>query len=131
MRLVFLLAIIITIGANTSYALAETALQKAQDGANRLSGYELGDTPSPSRDYLVSYISPLLQIAFSVLGVYFLVLFVYGGYIWFIARGNSSEADKAISIMKSAAIGMVIIFSSYAIASFVLNLAFRGTNQLQ
>ena len=57
----------------------------------------------------------------SFVGVIFLVLAIYGGYIWMIARGNEQEIEKAKNTLIAAIIGMVIVVAAYAISYYVIN----------
>lgn len=63
----------------------------------------------------------IINIFLSVLGVIFLVLLVYGGYRWMMARGDTDEVKKATGIIKDAVIGLVIIMLAYSIARFVVS----------
>lgn len=56
-----------------------------------------------------------------LLGVIFLVLMVYGGYLWMTDAGNSEQVEKAKKIIAAAVIGLIIVISSYAISYFVIN----------
>lgn len=60
-------------------------------------------------------ISPLL----SLVGVIFLVLMIYGGFLWMTAGGNPGQVDKAKNILITAVIGTVIIAAAYAITNFI------------
>ena len=55
-----------------------------------------------------------------LLGVIFLGLAIYGGYLWMMARGNEQQIEKAKTLLTSAVIGLVIIGAGYAITDFVL-----------
>ncbi len=63
----------------------------------------------------------------SLLGVIFLVLMVYGGYIWLIARGDESKVTKAKDTIVNSLIGLVIVLAAYAITYFVLDKLLAGT----
>lgn len=56
----------------------------------------------------------------TLLGIVFVVLFVYGGFVWMTAQGNEEKIKKAKNILTSAVVGLVIVFASYAIASAVI-----------
>ena len=55
------------------------------------------------------------------IGVVFFVLMVYGGILWMTARGSEEMIKKAQELIKSAIIGMIIVFLSYAVTQFVLS----------
>jgi hypothetical protein len=61
----------------------------------------------------------IVSIVLGLLGVFFLGLMLYGGYIWMIARGNEAEVTKAKAIIKNAIFGLIIILAAYAITAFV------------
>lgn len=55
-----------------------------------------------------------------VLGSIAIVIFIYGGLLWMTARGNGDQVGKAISTIAWGAMGILVIFASYAIIGFVL-----------
>lgn len=73
---------------------------------------QLGDTPG-------QIIGKFIQIFLSFLGVIFLFLMIYGGYIWMIARGNEQEVNKAQNIIRNAIIGLVVVLAAYAVTLYV------------
>ncbi|OGL74144.1 hypothetical protein A3F28_00230 [Candidatus Uhrbacteria bacterium RIFCSPHIGHO2_12_FULL_57_11] len=62
-----------------------------------------------------------INVFLSILGVIFLVLTVYAGYLWMTARGDDQQVTKAKDILKAAVIGVAITLSAYAISSFVIS----------
>lgn len=62
-----------------------------------------------------------------ILGLLALVLIIYGGFIWMFSRGNEEEAKKARDIIVGAVIGLLIVLSSYGIASYVFNMLLNIT----
>jgi hypothetical protein len=62
----------------------------------------------------------IIGVALSLLGVIFMILIVYGGYMWMMARGNESESDKAKEVLVSATIGITIVFSAYVFTNYIL-----------
>jgi len=73
-------------------------------------------------------VARIINVAFSLMGVIALVLIIYAGFIWMIARGNEEEVKRAIEILKGAVIGLVILFASYSIGYFVFNNLVNITN---
>lgn len=65
-------------------------------------------------------IGEIIQIALSFVGVIFLVLTVYAGFLWMNARGEQSDIDKAQGILRTAIVGMIITVGAYSITSFVV-----------
>ena len=68
-----------------------------------------------------SMISKVITTALTFVGVIFLVLAIYGGYTWMIARGNEQEVERAKNIIIAAVIGLVIVIAAYAISYYVIN----------
>jgi len=71
---------------------------------------------------LSNVVSKIIEIVLSFVGVIFLVLLIYGGYTWMIARGNEQQVEKAKSIIINAIIGLVIVMAAYAITALVSTL---------
>lgn len=67
--------------------------------------------------------------AMGILGGIALLVFVYGGFMWLIAAGNSEQIKKGTQAMVWAVLGIVVIFSSYAIISLVLKALGANTTQ--
>lgn len=65
-------------------------------------------------------IASIIQYALSFLGVIFLSLLIYAGFLWMTAAGDSEKITKAKDILQSSIIGLIIILSSYTITYFVL-----------
>lgn len=68
-----------------------------------------------------SLIGTIINVAFSLIGVIFLLLMVYGGFLWMTARGNQQQVTQAKDLIVAAVIGIVIVMLAYAITSFVLD----------
>lgn len=71
--------------------------------------------------------SPQLTVAYliyntlTLLGVAFLVLVAYAGFLWFSAGGEEEKITKAKGLLTNGIIGMVIILSAYGITRLVFN----------
>lgn len=66
-------------------------------------------------------IGRIINIVLGFLGVIALGLITYAGYIWMTSNGNEEQITKAKKTLTSAAIGLVIILSAWAITTFVLS----------
>lgn len=78
------------------------------------------DIGLPSTDIRV-VIARIIRTALGLLGIVALVLILYAGFVWMTAGGDEEKISQAKKILLNAVIGLVIILSSYAIASFVIN----------
>jgi len=63
----------------------------------------------------------IIGAGLSLMGVLFLGLMLYGGFIWMIARGDSKRVDQAKDTITHAVIGLAIIIGAYAITEFTIN----------
>ena len=90
--------------------------------AAKQAGYTTSTAPNdPSRNPLTK-IGIVLGAALNFLGVIFLALMIYGGFLWMTATGNEEQVGKARKVITAAIIGLIIVASAYAITAFV------GTN---
>ena len=55
-----------------------------------------------------------------------LAMFVYGGLVWMTAMGTPDKVTKGKDIILWATIGLVVIFSAFALVNFVLNNVIGG-----
>lgn len=65
-------------------------------------------------------IGTVIKAFLSFVGVIFLVLMVYAGFLWMNARGDESQVEKAQDIIRAAIIGMAITVGAYSITAFVV-----------
>ena len=65
--------------------------------------------------------SIIIRTILSLLGIVFLVLMIYGGFLWMTARGNESQVTKARDLLTAAMIGLGIVIGAYAITYFILS----------
>ncbi|MBU1164522.1 pilin [Patescibacteria group bacterium] len=82
-----------------------------------------GLTATPASVVITSIISYLL----SFVGVLFIILIIYGGYMWMTARGNDEQVEKAKKLIIRATIGILIVLSAYVITYFVLKVVLGST----
>jgi cbb3-type cytochrome oxidase subunit 3 len=73
-------------------------------------------------------IGTFIKFFISFLGVIFLILMIYGGYLWMLARGNEQEVEKAKTIIQNALIGLIIVFMAYGITYFANSIFIFATN---
>ncbi len=91
-------------------SLKETSVQ---------SGHSTGGNPAREKDRLYVMISEVVRVALSLLGIIFLLIIIYAGFIWMMARGNEQEVERAKKFIQNSIIGLIIVLSAYAITSFV------------
>lgn len=62
----------------------------------------------------------VIKSLLSFLGIIFFLLILYAGFLWMTAAGQEEKISKAKKILISSAIGITIVFGSYAITTMVL-----------
>jgi len=72
-------------------------------------------------------IAEIIKIVLSFLGVIFIVLIVYAGFLWMTSAGNEEKVKKAKDIMVAAVIGVAIVLLAYAITYFVIDKLLEAT----
>lgn len=61
-----------------------------------------------------------VRAVLAFIGVIFLVMMVYAGFLWLTSGGNEMTTAKAIHTMQNAALGLLVIFVSFAISTFII-----------
>lgn len=70
-------------------------------------------------DNLPGAIGKMIGGFLALLGVIFLILMIYGGFVWMMARGSDEEVDKGKKIIGNAIGGLIIVSGAYAITVFI------------
>lgn len=65
-------------------------------------------------------IGRVIRAIMGIAGSIALLMFVYGGFLWMTAAGNSDKIQKGKSIFIWATAGIAIIFVSYSLVYFVI-----------
>lgn len=87
-----------------------------------------GGTGIPKTKDLAVVIGNLVATALRLVGMLFLVLMIYAGFLWMTARGDSKKVDQAKQLITGAVIGVLIISMAYAITIFVLSAAQKSAS---
>lgn len=83
---------------------------------------ELPGTGSDSTQTLQTIVGNVIKTALTLLGSIFLVLIIYGGFVWLLARGRDEEVQRAQKIIETSVIGLLVIVVAYAISRFVFDI---------
>lgn len=63
-----------------------------------------------------------IESVLAFVGVLFLILMIVGGLKWMTSLGNETEVKKAKTLITQGVIGVLIIFSAYAITYFIVSI---------
>lgn len=81
---------------------------------------EAGYNTSSEKSRPEAVTSLIINSILSLLGVIFVGLMIYGGYLWTTAMGKEQQVSKAKDLITRAVIGLIIIVGAYAISYFVV-----------
>ncbi|MEK9131229.1 MAG: Ig-like domain-containing protein [Patescibacteria group bacterium] len=88
----------------------------------------VGSAAGFSSTDLMTIIGTVINVFLGLLGVIFLILTIYAGYLWMTSQGNEETVTKAKDILKSAVIGLFICLAAYAITAFIINALLAATS---
>lgn len=89
--------------------------------ASDLLGSDFGDATGLGQGDLTTTIGSLIRVALGFLGVVAVVIILLGGFKWMTAGGSDEKVGEAKKLIIAGIIGLAIILSAYAIASFVIS----------
>ena len=100
----------------SSVLAANNPFQQGQTLANQVAG----DAGISSQKTLPQLIGQIINIVLTLLGMVFLILVLYAGFLWMTAQGDDKVVGKAKDIIRQAIIGLIVIVAGFAISNFVL-----------
>lgn len=65
-------------------------------------------------------IMSIVNVLLGFLGILAIIIILWGGFRWLTSGGNEEKVGEAKKIITAGIIGLVIIFTAYAIATFVI-----------
>ncbi len=103
--------------------------QIGMDVASDEVGYAYGERVSDRNDVrdVRLVVANIIKIFLGFMGIIFLVLIIYGGFIWMTASGQEDKINKARSLLITGIIGLIIVVSSFAIAELITDKIFMAT----
>ncbi len=72
-------------------------------------------------------IMAIINVLLGFLGIVAIIIILYGGFTWLTSAGAEDKISQAKKIISSGIIGLIIIFISYAIATFVIESLITAT----
>jgi len=113
--LIFLLAVLVLPTSVLAIDLGGTRVNTAATDGTYGAGYG-----AATKTTFAETVGKVIAGALSFVGVIFLALMVYAGYLWMTARGEDEQINKAQKIITSSIIGLIITVGAYSITSFVV-----------
>lgn len=78
---------------------------------------------------LIGTISAIIKLAMGFLGIIAVIIILLGGFKWMTSGGNDEKVKKAKQLIFQGIIGLVIVLSAYAIATFVITSIIDASNK--
>ncbi|OGH58705.1 MAG: hypothetical protein A2725_03345 [Candidatus Magasanikbacteria bacterium RIFCSPHIGHO2_01_FULL_33_34] len=102
------------------YGSVSVNAQEDSSGVSRLQN-PLGEMVTGEDGTVINpLIKKIIDTSLGILGSVTLIVFVIGGFLWLTSAGNEQRVDKGTKTMLYATIGILVIFSSYAILSALI-----------
>ena len=76
---------------------------------------------------LLSIGAGFINIFIGLLGIIFVLLVVYAGWLRIASQGEAAKVEKSNKLLIQSTIGMVIIVAAYAISNFLIKAAVQAT----
>jgi len=76
---------------------------------------------------LAETIAGIIKVVLSVLGLIFIILIIYAGFLWMTSAGNEDKIKQAKGIIVSSIIGVAIVLAAYMITVFVIDNLLQAT----
>ncbi|MFA7286051.1 MAG: hypothetical protein WC052_00040 [Patescibacteria group bacterium] len=73
-------------------------------------------------------IARIVRVLLGFLGIIAVLIVLYGGFQWMTAAGNEERVSSARATLTAGLIGLIIILSAYAIASFIISTLLSETS---
>lgn len=80
-----------------------------------------GFTGTPEDPRLI--VAKTIRTSLSLLGMVFVIIIIYAGYLWMTAGGNDEQVGSAKKWMTRSVIGLVVILTAYSITHFAIKIA--------
>lgn len=93
--------------------------------------HEIGETvfrDETPKKTIPQIIASIINYLLGFLGILFITLIIYGGFIYMTAMGDSEKISNAKSIIISASIGVAIILASYSFTYFIAQNLIQAIN---
>ncbi len=103
--------------SSVNIALADKTVNTGLETTGKSAGLDQGIGGKPVTETIGIIIGTILAFV----GVLFLILMIYGGIVWMLARGNEQEITKAKNTINAAIFGIVIVIASYALTRFIFD----------
>lgn len=86
-----------------------------------LNNSNLGATSLFGNADIPTVIANVIKVLMGLSATVMLVIILYAGFSYLTSAGDSKKTKKAFDLIKSSAIGIVIIVTAYSLSQFIIN----------
>jgi hypothetical protein len=97
-------------------------------GGKTATGKDFADDAGLGNANLIDTLTSIIRVALGFLGIIAVVIILLGGFKWMTSNGADAKVLEAKKLIFAGIVGLVIILSAYAIASFVITQITSVTN---
>lgn len=116
--IIFVICLLLFVFLFPDIVFSQSAKQQFSDSLS-ITALGTGHADIQSDASLPKTIGRMIQILLSFMGVIFMILIIYGGFIWMTARGNEQAIEKAKKTIGRAIIGVFIIAVAYTLTLMI------------
>lgn len=117
--IIILLVILLNFAFMANVVLSEGTSSGTEPSAGGTGGGGL-DNPLGGIDDPRILIGNIINAVLGIVGSIALLVFIYGGFLWLTSGGQENKVTQGKNLIMWAALGLAIIFLSYALVIFVL-----------
>ncbi len=118
--IIFLIILVLGIGmANLAWAAGTSDSVKDQGSESKKSA-DL-ENPLGNASTISSVVGRIIKAFLGIIGAISLVMFIYAGFLLLTSGGSAGKIKTGQQTMVWAAIGILVVFASYAILKFVFS----------
>lgn len=96
---------------------AQPDINSLTQDVGRKSGYDVDQVTDKS---LSETIGRIIRIALSLIGTGFFALTIYAGFLWMTAQGSDEQVEKAMGIIKTATVGLIVTLAAYGLTVYIV-----------
>jgi len=64
-------------------------------------------------------VASIINIVLGFLGIIFVALILYAGFMWMTAGGNDDKVKKAQTVIRNSTIGLAVVLAAWGITKFI------------
>ncbi|OGY51853.1 MAG: hypothetical protein A2951_01260 [Candidatus Buchananbacteria bacterium RIFCSPLOWO2_01_FULL_56_15] len=113
------LLLVESLAAPIGAAAAFDALRNSFEKTGTEAGYAVTSEGKPAREFVSAW-AVYLNGFLVVMGLLFMVLVIYGGYLWMSAQGKEEQVTRGKDLIIQAVIGLAIVIGARIIVELAI-----------